>query len=98
LVYFIRYKSLTLLWSRMNQTYSNPRKRQGTLLSFLAKPTIKKSKADNKYQQMNKFTYNTLNRTVTSRAIVQLKPFKLFEPSIFNLASVISVITLYIHV
>jgi hypothetical protein len=35
----------------MNQTYSNPRKRQGTLLSFLAKPTIKKSKADTKVRK-----------------------------------------------
>ena len=35
----------------MNQTYSNPRKRQGTLLSFLTKPIIKKSKADTKVRK-----------------------------------------------
>jgi hypothetical protein len=35
------------------------------------------------------------SRTVTSRAIVQLKPFKLFEPFIFYFESVISVIRFF---
>jgi hypothetical protein len=35
----------------MNQTYSNPRKRQGTLLSFFTNPIIKKSKADTKVKK-----------------------------------------------
>ena len=44
--------NLTLSWSRMNQTDSNPRKRQGTFLSFFTNPMIvKKSKADTKVKK-----------------------------------------------
>ena len=45
--------NLTLLWSRMNQRhiYSNPRKQQGTLLSFFTNPIVKKSKADTKVKK-----------------------------------------------
>jgi uncharacterized protein YcbX len=44
--------NLTLLWSRINQTDSNPRKQQGTLLSFFTNPIVKKSKADTKVKNL----------------------------------------------
>ena len=37
--------------SNESETDSNPRKRQGTLLSFLTNPIVKKSKADTKVKK-----------------------------------------------
>ena len=45
-------KNMTLLWSKMNQADSNPRKWQGTLLSFFTNPIVKKSKADTKVKKL----------------------------------------------
>ena len=37
--------------SKESETDSNPRKRQGTLLSFFTNPIVKKSKADTKVKK-----------------------------------------------
>jgi hypothetical protein len=46
-----KYESELAMVSNESETDSNPRKRQGTPLSFFTNPIVKKSKADTKVKE-----------------------------------------------
>jgi hypothetical protein len=57
-----KYESYLVVVSNESEEGSNPRKRQGTLLSFFTNPIVKKSKADTKVKNlMTKRTLAKLN-------------------------------------
>ena len=66
-------ESELVMVSNESETYSNPRKRQGTLLSFFTNPIVKKSKADTKVKKP--YDRNDTNK-------IKIEWFKQFEHSV----------------